>query len=226
MRKGLLLATGLILLLAIPLALLLQNWVRDVFLVEFWRLLWGARILFESLPQEPIWVLLLVSLVVIAVRSLRTRRKPAERAVEREVMYAGQVQMLARWIERASQGEYFKWSLGQRLGELTWEVMAHREHTTPEQLKQRMKAGTLGLPPVIQMYLQATEPPGFAGPTGFLSRILYRFRARASSLSFDPALEQVVEFLEAQLESGSHPVTGLQSEPEHPLEEPYGSRNQ
>jgi hypothetical protein len=224
-RKRNLLPLAIVLLLTIPLALVLHDFARDVLLIELTRMVWEARMLFESLPQLPIWGLLLVSLVVMAVKSLGSHSKSQQTSAPQGAEHRGQVHLLARWIERTSQGEYFKWSLSQRLGGLTWEVMAYREHTTPEELKRRAHTGGLDLPPPIQTYLQSAAPSSFATPAGFLSRIRQRFGLHASSSSFDPALEQVVDFLEQQLEFGPKPGSGLPPETEHPLEEHHGRRN-
>ena len=205
MRKRLFLSIVLILLLTVPLALLLRDFARDVFLVELWRVFWGARILFESLPQLPIWGLLLVALLVIALRSLVRRKGMRREEAEDEVEYQGQVRVLTRWIQRALEGEYFRWSLAQHLGGLTWEVMAHQERITPDQVKQRLRAGRLDLPPVIQAYLQSARSPSSTTPAGLLSRIRDRFGSSAQPPSLDPALEGVVRFLEDQLQLPAQP---------------------
>lgn len=209
MRKRLLLPIVLILLLTVPLALLLRDFARDVVLVELWRMFWGARILFESLPQLLIWGLLLVALLVIAIRSLVRRKGIRREEAEEEVESQGQVRVLAKWIQRALEGEYFRWSLAQRLGGLTWEVLAHRERITPDQVKQRLRAGMLDLPPVIQAYLQSAHSSSPAMSAGLLARIRDRFGSGAQSLSLDYSLEGVVRFLEEQLQVPAQPEDRL-----------------
>jgi hypothetical protein len=165
--------------------------------------------------------LLLVILVIIAVRSLGQRKRPTRERVEEKAQFQGQVQVLTRWIERTSKGEYFRWSLAQHLGGLAWEVMAHREHTTPEQLKRGMRTGRLDLPPVIEAYLQSAELPRHSVTGRLFSRIRGRLGTAVSAPSFDPALEKVVQFLENQMEIAVQPKAGLQQtagprpEPEH-----------
>jgi hypothetical protein len=194
-------------LLAIPLALALRDFVRDVFVVELLRILWAGRILFESLPQWPMWVLLLVVLVFIALGSLGRAPRPAQKKKEPEIAQQGQVQVLARWIRRTSQGTYFRWRLAHYLGGLAWDVMAHRAHTTPKKLKQRQQAGKLDLPPVVQEYLQSAQSIDSVPPASLLSRLWARLGRGVSSTAYDPALESVIQFLEAELEiSSSHPT--------------------
>jgi hypothetical protein len=214
MSRRLSLLMTIILALTVPLALLFRDFVRDVFLVELLRMFWGARLLYESLPQLPLWVLLLVLLVVIAVRSLIRRPGVARQQVEPEAEPQGQVRVLARWIERASRGEYFRWSLAQHLGGLAWEIMAQREHTTPAQLKERISAGNLDLPPVVEDYLQPDRLPRHSAVTGFVSAIRGRLGMAGSLPAPDPDLETVVEFLEDQMQIASSPKAGPRSEPE------------
>jgi hypothetical protein len=199
MRQRLLLV-GIVLLLALPLVLLLRDFAREVLLVELMRIFWGARILFESLPQLPLWVLVLLAVLVIAASSLRGARLPMGGAVGRPVPPGGRVRTLARWIERASEGEYFRWKLARYLGDLTWQVMAHRERTTPQDLKQRLNAGGLDLPPAVETYLQAARVPSFGPGAGSLVRLWQRLRRGRSSFPPDPTLESVIQFLEDQLE--------------------------
>ncbi|MGD2040942.1 MAG: hypothetical protein PVH11_08955 [Anaerolineae bacterium] len=199
-RRLLLLLTAIVLALTVPLALLFRDFVRDVFLVELLRMFWGARLLYESLPQLPLWILLLLLLVVIALRSLVRRPGTVRQQVEPDVEPQGQVRVLARWIERASRGEYFRWSLAQHLGGLAWEIMAQREHTTPAQLKGRRSAGDLDLPPVVEAYLLSDQLPRHSAMASLLATIRDRLGIGGRPLALDPDLVQVIEFLEDQMQ--------------------------
>jgi hypothetical protein len=208
-RRLLLALLAIVLALTVPLALLFRDFVRDVFLVELLRMFWGARLLYESLPQLPLWILLLVLLVVIALRSLMRRPGAVRKQVVPDVEPQGQVRVLARWIERASRGEYFRWSLAQHLGGLAWEIMAQREHTTPAQLKGRMSAGDLDLPPVVAAYLQPDRLPRHSAVAGLVATIRDRLGAGGRPSALDPDLVRVVEFLEDQMQ-----VVSVPDEPE------------
>jgi hypothetical protein len=199
---------AIILLLSIPLALLLRDFARDVFLRELWQVLWGTRILFDSLPQSPLWGLLLLILLAIAARSLSAGKKTPERQTGQVVKTQGQVQLLAKWIERASKGGYFRQSLAQYLAGLAWDVMAYRERTTVAKLKERSSAGRMALPPVIEAYLGAAHPSGSSTWGDLLSRLRERLGPGDPASSLDPALEKAVEFLEDQV--GVEPLQGAQ----------------
>lgn len=207
-----LLALVVIVLLALPLAWLLRDFVRDVFLVELGRVLWVARILFESLPQVVVWGVLVAALLGLAVGTFRPRSgtPPGEAQVPAEP--PGQVQVLSRWIDRSVQSEYFRQGLAHHLSGLAWEVMAHHEHTSPDRLKERLRAGGLDLPPPVGELLRSDQAAVVPPSAGFFSRLWRRLAigrpGPEHDSGFDPALEPLVEFLEAQLEIGARPSAG------------------
>jgi hypothetical protein len=190
----------LILLLAIPLALLLRPLVRDVLVVELLRFWASIQFLYQSLPQLPIWLAFLAFSLLFALLSLTRGRWRFQAKDEPLARREGQVQTLARWIHQAGQSEYYKWRLTQHLDKLAWQVMAYREGTTPQELKDRLWAGRLDLPPAVLTYLQVHNKGRIAEPAGLLSRLDRRLRFRDVGQPFDPALEEVVRFLEDQLE--------------------------
>lgn len=204
MRKRLLLPAGLVLLLlTLLLALALQGFARDVLLVELVRAYWEVRTLFESLPQVAVWAVLLVALLAMAARSLYRGRRPSQESPREERATPGQVWDLALQIQHASKGDYFKWSLARYLGDLACEIMARQQRATAEQLRRRLRAGTLELPPAIRGYLEYGRGPLSVTPAGLLSRLRARRRSGAPPYAPDPPLEQVVEFLEERLTEGS-----------------------
>lgn len=207
MRVRLLLLAVLVLLLTLLLALALQGFARDVFLVELGRAYWEVRALFESVPQVAVWALLLVALLVMAVRSLYRRRGAPQKEVEEGMATGGRVLALTRRIQHTSKGDYFKWSLARYLGDLTCEVMALQERATPEQLRRRLRAGKLDLPPTepteIRDYLEFGRAPLIATSAGTLSRLRARRGTGAQPPASDPTLERVVEFLEERLKEAS-----------------------
>jgi hypothetical protein len=206
MRKRLLLP-AVLLFLTLLLALALQGFARNVFLLELGRAYWEVRALFESLPQVAVWGLLLVILFVMAARSLYRKKRSPRKKEAGEVITAGRVLLLTRRIQQTSKGDYFRWSLARYLGDLVCEVLAHQERATPEQLKRRLRAGRLDLPPTqsaeIRAYLEFGRAPLSVASAGFLSRLRARRGSGAQPFASDPPLERIVEFLEEQLRETS-----------------------
>lgn len=202
---------GLVLLLAAPLVLILRDVARNVIVVQLLRILWIGRILFESIPQLPLWALFLVVAASIAVRSLIKGRQPLQKVTiveadsSRVGDYPGRIQVLARWIQRAAEGEYFRWGLVQYLEELILEVLAHHEGATLGQMRQRLRTGRLDAPPEIQAFLQTKQRPTFSRPASLLSWLRRRLQSSTEELWSQtspsaPDLESIVQFLEDQLE--------------------------
>jgi membrane protein implicated in regulation of membrane protease activity len=226
MRKRLLVLVAIVI-LAIPLALLLRDFVRDLFLVELGRAIWVARLLFESLPQVMVWAVLVVALLALAVRIFRPRSRAQADQSQVPAEPRGRVHVLSRWIDRSAQSEYFRQSLAHELVGLTWEVMAHREHTFPDRLAQRLRAGELDLPPLVGDMLRSGQTSAVPPPPGFFSRVWQRLapgRQAESDSGLDPALESLVEFLETQLEIYPRPVATVRGSAEHRGENETGPR--
>jgi hypothetical protein len=195
-----LLLVGLVMLLAAPLVLILRDVARDVVVVPLLRILWVGRILYDSIPQLPLWALFLVMAVLIALRSLIKSKEPRQQVMKVQADHPGQIRVLTRWIQRAAEGEYFRWGLTRHLEGLILEVLAHRERVTPEQVRQHLRTGRLEVPPEIGAFLQVRTTLTFSRPTSLLSWLRHRLRLSTGHSSFDPDLERIVQFLEDQLE--------------------------
>lgn len=190
----------LVLLLSIPLVFLLQDSVGEDLAVELLRLLWTVRLLYESLPQLPIWVAFLAFALLAALSSLLLDRVPSREAAAPAPQSGGPVQVLARWIRRASEGEYFRRRLAQYLGTVTRQVLVYQQQIDPQELEERLMLGHPDLPPVVLDYLQARHETWAPTPLSLLSRLRQRLQLGGSSRPPDPALESVVAFLEEQME--------------------------
>jgi hypothetical protein len=190
----------LVLVLAIPLAFLLQDPVGEGLAAELLRLFWAVRLLYESLPQLPIWIAFLIFALIAAAGSLFLNGTPGPEAAPPRPEPRGPVQVLSRWIRRAAEGEYFRWRLAQHLGAVTRQVLAYQGYVDPEELEVRLRTGRLDLPPTVLDYLQARRRTWVPRPMSLLSRLRQRLRLGAGPQPPDPALESVVAFLEEQME--------------------------
>lgn len=198
MRKALFLLL-LIALLALPLALALRDLSR-IMLTELMRLIWTVRRQLESLPQQTVWGLLLVAVLLVATGSLLGRSQAPRGAARQSTLPHGQVHELSRWIRYAAEERYAHWTLNHYVSSLAWEVMAYRQHTTPQRLKRRFRAGELQVPSLIVEYVESDSLLRPAESAGFWTRLLRRPRAHAVQERPRPTIEDVVRFLEEQLE--------------------------
>jgi len=175
------------------LALLLRDFVREEVLIPLLKL---VRFV-EDLPQNMLWFFFLGIMVFLAYKSLNKWRPPGLKARRPKTDHRGQIAVLAGLIEQARQGGYFRGRLAEYLAELTVETLAHQERLTPEITKERLRSGTLDVPPEILAYLRAGL---MSDSAHYRKRGKMRFRSKAqgSPLDLDPG--RVVEFLEHRLE--------------------------
>ena len=199
MRRHLL-VISIILLISIPLALILHEFTREVFLSLLMRISWYVRLYMDSLPQPILWVMFIVIVIVIAARSLLKRRSTPEATSEATKLRMGRVHNLMQAINRTSEGLYFKWRLAQHLLGLTVNMLAHQERTSPNHMRERLKSGGLDAPSEIEAYLLAGLTPVLSTPSNLLTRLRQAIMPthRISPLDLDP--EKVIQFLEDQLE--------------------------
>lgn len=198
MRKALLLLL-LIALLALPLALVMRD-LSQMMLTELLRLIWTLRQRLENLPQHTVWGLLLVAILLVAIGSLFGRPQARLEALRKPLPSQGQVQELSRWIRRAVEGQYSRWTLNRYVSNLAWEIMAYRERTTPQKLKRRFRAGEISMPPLVIEYLESDRLLRPTAPAGFWARLLRPSHPEAEGGRAGPALEVVIRYLEEQLE--------------------------
>jgi hypothetical protein len=191
-----------VLILAIPLGLLLRNFARDVLLVEFLRVVWGGRILFESLPQLPIWLLLVFLGLLVAVRSLLGHPRPGPLHADKVGQYRGRISRLAGRIRRSAGSGYYKWHLARHLRTMVLDALAYEHRLTLEEVRQRLDSGALDAPPEVLAYLCAGLTPIYSRSSGLLWRLRHRLASSVQSTTIDPDLLRVVEFLEDRFETG------------------------
>lgn len=192
MRKRLLLA-GLALLPVIVMALVIDDFVREVIVIPLLYLFWIARLLFKSIPQLVLWAGFVIVALLTAGKSLSKRKPLLKRRVTETKQY-GRVEGWLSLIDRRDQGDYSKWRLAHRLGGLTLETFAYHEGRSLKQVRRQLESGTLDIPPQLRAFLHA----GMSSYNPFI-RSQRRFRLGAPSAALDLDPEQAVQFLEAML---------------------------
>lgn len=153
--------------------------------------LWFGRLLLASLPQAVLWSCFLALALFLAGTSLFRPGRLRLRFRAEGTRQQGRLESWVRLLRQAAQEDYYKWRLAQRIRELALETLAQGEQISPKQVRQRLLAGQLALPPEIEAYLQASLKPlsQFAAP-----RFFFRTRAPASPLQLEP--ERIIQFLE------------------------------
>ena len=193
---------ALVLLLAMPLALLLSRvWgglVRDLIAVPFVYLTWIARVYLGTVPRALLWGALLLFGLLVALGSMRVRGS-GEGQVPIQNSHRGNVRELTSQIRFAGQSEYFKRRLAQRLGTLITKGLDYGEHYKPESVRRGLD--TLDAPPKIRsFFLEGEQLIVPSRSFSLVERLQQRFQPDTTTAASDPDLEEAVRFLENRLE--------------------------
>lgn len=191
---------GVVLLLAIPLVWLLRDFTRDVILSRVLHIAWEVGIVLNSLPQEPLWMLLVVLVLYIALVSLVVRKRTQSERLPSMLDRVGRLRYLARRIELAAEGVYFRWDLARHLGSIIVAALAHRQGISRGEVRLALRKGHLDAPDEIQGYLRAGFSPLYTLSGGLLSRVRRLFSPDAQASPLDHDLERIVRFMESLLE--------------------------
>jgi hypothetical protein len=187
-----------VLLLTGLLTFLFRDVVRDWVALPLARILRIGNLMLGTVPQIAFWALLLLLGALMAVRSLieHEKRSPsAERAVP---VSLGRVRALLRWVQQEPESAYHRQRLAYHLVRLATEIQAFRQERTPGRFDRRLD--DLNAPPEIRAYLEASMTPLSWSTPGPLSRFVRWLQPQKASSYRDTDLEDVVRFLEDQLE--------------------------
>ncbi|MBN1979016.1 MAG: hypothetical protein JW918_16570 [Anaerolineae bacterium] len=202
MRVRLLLAGGLSL-LATLLVIVFRDAVHEIVVEPLWNIVVVVHLLLGYLPQGLFWTLFILAALYLAAKSLAGQGRPS-RSRPTEVQYPGQVGAWARRIHLVARGDYSRWYFLQYLGKLTVSVLADRERLDPREIRRRLKARELDVPPEVQACIQAEMAVSVPRRLpDVILRLWQRVKTRPQRDSSDSDLETIVQFLEHQLEVSS-----------------------
>jgi hypothetical protein len=178
------------------LAFLLRQSFHEAIVVPAAYLLWALGLYYHSVSQGVWWIILIVLVLLILGRSLMFSSRSPGKVVTRPRETRGQVEDLARWLGRASEGTYFKWLIANRLGKLAYQILVQRENGKARSVFEPLTGPDWEPGPHIQTYLQSGLQRSFAdfpNPRKFLSQRL--------KTPLDADIGETVDFLESQVDS-------------------------
>lgn len=194
---------------AAALALGLRPLVAQTIAPVVVRLLNALLSMLAALPPLAVWLLFILVTAFVLLFAMTqlaawafSRRGSGQSRPRREVL-PGPVERLTRWIEQERQGSIFQQRLARHLTHLTLEALGYPDVTAWREIQGRLDEQAATIPPEVMAFLRlgierleldsAESPP-------FLQRLLALFR-RPAAARLDPRLEQIIEFLEQQVES-------------------------
>jgi hypothetical protein len=193
--------------LALPLMLVLEDFVRDAIVLPLAYLLWLVGVILDALPQALFLSLIVFLGAYIAARSLSRDRKPEQTEQPRYSRSEGAVALWLERIGRVSEGAYSRERLNYYLGQLLTRTIAHEEHIPPREILHAVDTGELDLPPEIRMYVDGAYRRGYpSGPRWYrrlatmLARKLKLDHGRqAKERELQMALAPALDYMERQL---------------------------
>lgn len=149
-------------------------------------LVWTVNVMGVVIPQQILWAFLLILILYIAIGSFYGKRYREEKSPENQSPVIGAVEAMAGYIEERHRGIYFKWQIANLLGKI---------QQTIQQSASRGTSSRIPLPSdSVQAFLDAGVNTSYAdyAPDGFV--------LKNNSTPLDIELEQVVAYLEEQME--------------------------
>lgn len=185
---------GAFIFVAAALAYYLQDVVDALLFVPVSYLWWAINLLYQSVAQLVYWILLVVGVALMAFGSLYGRDRLSEAAKEDTLPLRGPLEATARQIARTGQGMYYKWLVANRMGKLARAIL--KFHNGQDAIPHDELNGRGWNPSdKVAAYLMSGLTRTFADfpRRGWLSR--------PQETPFDIDLDQVVTYLESQMEN-------------------------
>ena len=152
---------------------------------------WQLGILFRAVPQLVWWTAVVVTITLVVGWQLVPEIKPAARSGVPPPPLVGDVEVVARWVQRSRRSTYFRWQLAHRLSRISrklLELSGRKPEVGPPNAR-------------VDSYLAAGMNNSFVdfpAPRHLLAR------PRVTPLDADPG--EVVDYLElqGQIDRGNH----------------------
>jgi hypothetical protein len=149
-------------------------------------LVWTVNVMGVVIPQQILWAFLLILILYIAIGSFYGKRYREEKSPENQSPVIGAVEAMAGYIEERHRGIYFKWQIAHLLGKIQ------------QTIQQNASRGTSSRIPLPSDSVQAFLDAGVN--TSYVDYAPDGFSLKNISTPFDIELEQVVDYLEEQME--------------------------
>jgi hypothetical protein len=199
----------LLFLFVVIVAFVLNEFIRETIAPIVLSWVWHVWLMSSGIPEVMIWVLFLATIPIIAIFSLIQGQASLDEDSPAPQSYRGRVATLAHWIRQSSSGSYFRRRLARHLSQLARDTLGYREQLTEKEARERLADDQLQVSPDVKQYLEAGWRRQRVHETiehttfwqSLYAALTQRFSGEDNQvLWYDPTLEEVVEFLEAELE--------------------------
>ena len=195
-RRGL--AAAGVMIIAAVLAFPMRGLVNQLILVPLAYLLWMLNLMYLSLDQAIWWIIVVRVVLIILGYSLLPEFKLAKQQVVYARSERGNVEGLAAAMQKSKKGIYFKWLVANRLGRLAYQILLQREHGKPRSVFAPLTGEGWESTDAVQQYLEK----GLHGSFAEFPNTHWNYLVPPAKTPLDQDVKDVVEFLEARIESG------------------------
>jgi hypothetical protein len=198
-RAALISARILIPLAVLALMLIYRDVVREVVVIPLYYLVWLVENFLNSINQSFLWILLVAAFFIVAI-STRPKRISQHPYVDEDSLFKETGDRVAFWALRIIQGRrgYFRVEFDAQIEALTCLVYAYRLRSGPEEIRKRLQAGELELPPEVQAFIRQKEAG--SQKTGWIASLLARRKSSQAGSEYLRGLESLLRELENQIE--------------------------
>ena len=194
MKRRRLILIGVFFLVAAGMAFYLQDLVRFTLFEPLSYLVWGFNSVYQSIAQLVYWVLLVIGVTLMAFGSLYGKGRTRELVEEDKLPPQGPLEATARQISRTGDGMYYKWLIANRMGKLARSILTLRNGQVDTSCGA-LNGRDWDPPDEVAAYLVSGLTRTFAD---FPRQ---RWFSRLQETPFDIDLDQVVAYLESQMEN-------------------------
>lgn len=184
---------------ALLLAFLLQNAIQKVIIGPLLYVGWGLGVIYRSLPQFWVWVVLLAVIFFMLLSPFLDDRPRMRRRRKKEELERGPIETLAETLNQLNKGIYFKWVVANRLGKIVRDWLAYRERLDKRWQANALESNGWQAPTDVHKYLDVGLNGSFADYPR--PRIPFIKRRTATPLDIDP--NRVLDVLESNMEAES-----------------------
>jgi hypothetical protein len=179
-------------------AFFLQDIIRQAVVTPLAYLWWVIKLTYAIIPQLFQWIFLLAVLILIVTTGLLKWFSMGQAYELPSRPARGPVEILAGWVSKSRNGNYYKWKIANRLGELWREMSGQFKNQGLSTRTEPPDALASHPPEAVQRYLKAGLEESFVDyPLPALPYV------RKQATPFDLNVEEAVEFLESQMEAHS-----------------------
>jgi hypothetical protein len=181
-------------LLCLTAAFVFRRTIYQIVILPLAYVWWWLTLYYRLLPQAAIWIVLIFIILFTTMRGLLLEVRWGWSKPLKKKKSQGPIESLAVLIQKSSEGNYYKWTIAQRLGRAARDLLDQREGSHGRKKIMRFSDRNWDAPREVSAYLEA-------GLNGTFADYPKRSWSRSPRTPLDVDPQQVIEYLESELEN-------------------------